>query len=239
MAGILYPEEEISGALSPATMNPLLYRQVERARAANPRPDPMPNVARSWSQYPLSGLAKQFPGPAQGATGDDVRKAMWDVGLSFGVLGMTKPVAGAASMVKKVPDDYRGSHRSPDSESGAPLHDLTGGGRIYPDDVYGPRGAQYYGHYGQNHPLDIETYKILQTFKGKPESTVTVYRAVPKDAPDVINKGDWVTVNQNYAKTHGEGPLQGDYKIVSKKVRADEIYTNGDSFHEWGYHPKE
>lgn len=88
MAGILYPEDEIRGALTPATVNPLLYRQVEMARAANPRPDPFPQLARSWDQYPLSDLAKQFPGPAQGATLEDIQRAASDLAMNFGFLGM-------------------------------------------------------------------------------------------------------------------------------------------------------
>lgn len=52
-----------------------------------------------------------------------------------------------------------------------------------------------------------------------------------------INPGDWVTISRQYAKEHGEGALNGDYKIISKKVKAKDIYTNGDSIFEWGYDP--
>ena len=51
-----------------------------------------------------------------------------------------------------------------------------------------------------------------------------------------INPGDWVTINKNYAKEHGEGNLK-KYKIVTKTVRAAELFTFGDSIHEWGYDP--
>jgi hypothetical protein len=54
-----------------------------------------------------------------------------------------------------------------------------------------------------------------------------------------INKGDWVTVSRQYAKDHGEQSLKGKYKILSKTVKAKEVYTNGDSIHEQGYHPEE
>jgi hypothetical protein len=75
--------------------------------------------------------------------------------------------------------------------------------------------------------------------KGNPDATVTIYRAVPKDAPaTAINRGDWVTINKNYAKQHGESTLEGDYKIIEQKVRARDIFTNGDSIHEWGYDPE-
>ncbi len=54
-----------------------------------------------------------------------------------------------------------------------------------------------------------------------------------------INKGDWVTLSRAYAKEHGDAHLGGQYRILSKSVRADEVFTNGDSIHEWGYHPKQ
>jgi len=54
----------------------------------------------------------------------------------MGMFGMTASA--------KVPD-YRGSHRAPMKDNGAPLHELT---KIYPDDIYSSRAAQYYGHYG-------------------------------------------------------------------------------------------
>lgn len=54
-----------------------------------------------------------------------------------------------------------------------------------------------------------------------------------------INKGDWVTLSREYAKQHGESSLGGHYRILSKSARADEVFTNGDSIHEWGYHPKQ
>ncbi len=53
-----------------------------------------------------------------------------------------------------------------------------------------------------------------------------------------INEGDWVTVNRKYAKGHGESELGGNYKIISKEVRADELFTDANSIHEFGYSPK-
>jgi predicted GNAT family N-acyltransferase len=185
----------------------------------------------------------------------------------------------------ETPAEYGGEHRPPGPDSGAPLHDLTGGGNVYPDDVYGANAAQYYGH--GTPAMDRETVRILQGLKDKPNSTVTIYRAVPREAPpseqaavlqaqmkkfmargtvpegesakgwydrasdkldrlktmsdptesmNTINSGDWVTVNRNYAKEHGEGALNGNYKIISQKVKANEVFTNGDSIHEAGYY---
>lgn len=130
-------------------------------------------------------------------------------------------------------EDYRGSHRAPSADGGAPLHDLT---KMYPDDIYGPRAAQYYGHYGQNNPLDMETISKIQRLRGKPTAGVQIYRAVPPDVKE-INAGDWVTINKNYAREHGESTLGGEYKILSKIVNANKLYTDGNSIHEWGYNP--
>lgn len=130
--------------------------------------------------------------------------------------------------------DYRGMHKAPGREENSPLSDLAG---TFGEDIYGPRAAQFFGHAGAGDPLDESTARILRQFRGKPDAVVTIYRAVPKSAPDKIIPGDWVTVNPKYAKQHGEGTLQGDYKIISKTVRADEIFTDGNSMHEFGYDP--
>ena len=186
---------------------------------------------------------------------------------------------------------YRGSHTAPGPDFGAPLYDLTGGGQMYPPDVYSPKAAQYYGG---GVPYDQKAFDIAHSFKDKPNAMVTIYRAVPKEMsnseklaalekemaaymkrgtlpkdaenyssgskwydwaydereklrnlPDEpankmnINAGDWVTLTKEYAKDHGESALKGQYKILSKKVRAKDLWTNADSIHEFGYHPSE
>ena len=135
--------------------------------------------------------------------------------------------------------DYRGAHTAPGPEFGAQLHDLTGGGQMYPDDVYSPNAYRFYGHGGPDVALDKETTKIAQSFRGKPDEMVDIYRAVPNEADiTAINAGDWVTINPNYAKQHGESQLGGDYKILQQKVPAKTIWTNADSIHEYGYWPE-
>jgi len=52
-----------------------------------------------------------------------------------------------------------------------------------------------------------------------------------------INKGDWVTISRKYAVQHGKSALNGKYKILVKTVRAKDLYTDGNSIHEWGYDP--
>lgn len=127
-------------------------------------------------------------------------------------------------------EDYRGTHKAPDGETGAPLHDLT---NIYPDDIYGPNGARYYGH---GDPIDNFTISVIQAAKNKPSMPVKIYRAVPANV-NKINFGDWVTINRQYAIMHGESWLHGKYRILSKTVPAKTLYTEGNSIHEWGYNP--
>jgi hypothetical protein len=144
-------------------------------------------------------------------------------------LGKSAPLAKSDNR-----DEYGGEHSPPDPSYGAPLHDLT---RIYPEDVYSTNAVRYYGT-GEDQ-LDARSFSIAHSMRGKPHGKVRIYRAIPNDlsAAD-INPGDWVTINRAYAVGHGKSALNGRYKILSKLVRADEIYTDGNSIHEFGYWPR-
>ena len=50
-----------------------------------------------------------------------------------------------------------------------------------------------------------------------------------------INDGDWITTIRQYAVDHGKSHLNGKYKILSKTVKAKNVYGNGDSIFEFGY----
>jgi hypothetical protein len=131
--------------------------------------------------------------------------------------------------------DYSGEHRAPQRDSGAPLDNLKD---VYPDDVYGPKGALYYGH-ASGDATDKAAIRIIQSARNKPDAPVKVFRAIPKSIQsNEINPGDWITTIKSYAVDHGEGPLGGDYKILEKTVPAGDLYTNGDSIFEFGYDPK-
>jgi hypothetical protein len=131
--------------------------------------------------------------------------------------------------------DYSGEHRAPQRDSGAPLDNLKD---VYPDDVYGPNAARYYG-VASGDATDKAAIRIIQATKGKPDAPVKVFRAIPKGIQsNEINPGDWITTMKSYAVMHGEGALGGDYKILEKTVPAGDLYTNGDSIFEFGYDPK-
>lgn len=53
-----------------------------------------------------------------------------------------------------------------------------------------------------------------------------------------INPGDWITITKQYAIEHGKGNLNNKYKILSKTVYARDLYSDGNSIHEYGYDPQ-
>ena len=132
----------------------------------------------------------------------------------------------------EVNTDYRMQHTSPPPEGANTLDDLSD---IYPDDVYGAKGLQYYGT--GDRAMDVKSLDVIRKFQGSPDAMVTIYRAVPDDV-DQINSGDWVSINKGYAELHLKSNIP-DGKVVSMEVPARDITTNGDSIHEWGYHPKQ
>ena len=283
--------------------NPNIQRQGARARAlasqrdVNTLPDPLTYAV-------MQGLLGTRPDEMGfSVLNPDYKKIkkVAEPAFALGLLGQAAPVLApltkglpVGASVKNVGGDllsYRGSHTAPSRDFGAPLHDLTGGGQMYPADVYSSKAAQFYGG---NLPYDQKAFSIAQQYKDKPDALVTIYRAVPKDIsnseklatlekqmaaymkrgtlpkdadnyssgskwydaayekreqlrkmPDepsndinAINAGDWVTLTKEYAKDHGESALKGEYKILSKKVKAKEVFTNADSIHEFGYQPQ-
>lgn len=133
-------------------------------------------------------------------------------------------------------EDYRGSHTAPTKKGGEhanPLHDIS---TVYPADIYGPMAGRYYGDGDKD--IDDQSLRIIQQLRHNPNAKVTVYRAIPKGVDGDINAGDWVTINPQYAKMHGDHALNGKYKVIKKSVYARDIYTDGNSIHEWGYDPQ-
>jgi len=160
-----------------------------------------------------------FAGDAWRSLTDDIRRF---VGDEHGGLNYTRRA-----------DEYAGMHSAPGRNAdNAPASDLT---KIFPDDVYGPRAVQYYGH-GEG-GWENETINALRKVRGNPDAEITVYRAVPEGVED-INAGDWVTPNRRYAEMHGDSWVEdGNYRIIEEKVRAGDLYTDANSIHEFGWDP--
>lgn len=134
--------------------------------------------------------------------------------------------------VEPAAQEYRGEHQPASRDGGCPLHDLTAEG-IYPADVYS-RPFQY----TSGDPDETSAMSIARRYRGRPNDRITVYRAVPKDAPRVINVGDWVSLTRKYAVDHGKGNLNNSYQVVQKLVSARDLFTDGGSIAEWGYDPQ-
>ena len=100
-----------------------------------------------------------------------------------------------------------------------------------PKDVYSQQGKRLYGI--NDSTIDHEWYMAALRAKGKPDAMIEVYRAVPKGVKN-INNGDWVTTSKKYATDHGENTLNGEYEIVSKKVKANTLSSEGYPY-EFGY----
>ena len=155
-------------------------------------------------------MAAQVPGLLEGIT-------------AAGVVGKS----GVGDALKSLLE-YQGSHKPPSKSYGAPLHDLS---QIMPKDVYTREGKNLYG-LGDS-VVDRDWWMTAMKAKNKPDFEVEIYRAVPKGVKD-INSGDWVTTSRKYADMHGESALSGDYEIISKKVKAKNLYSAGDP-QEYGY----
>lgn len=122
--------------------------------------------------------------------------------------------------------DYRGPHQGPSPDDGAPLYDVS---EVMPDYYENPEWYATGDHDSDKPSRDA----ILRSYL-HPSHKVVMFRAVPQDV-STINPGDWVTTSLRYANLHG---MEG-WHVLSAVVRADELYTDGNSINEWSYWPHE
>lgn len=134
---------------------------------------------------------------------------------------------------------YRMAHQP---TKGARLDDLTvgpDGDGFFPSDLYSPQGKQYYG--SGNPEYDDESYDAISRAYGDPDAEITIYRGVPKDVDD-INSGDFVTLSKKYAEDHassGYGPMgEESGKVLYKKVKVKDVFSDGNDLNEFGYFPE-
>jgi antirestriction protein ArdC/superfamily I DNA/RNA helicase len=199
------------------------FKNKEELKAAGFRYD---GASKTWSK---SYLRKVFN--VETLTQDVLDKNP-DPEITEDLLKFLEPEIAPTSGTTK---GYAGFHSAPTRETGSPLHDVTANG-IYPEDVYSTRGEQIYGT-GHREGLDPKAHKMILSMRGKPNAVVKIYRSIPSDAEGEINPGDWVTPFKAYAEEHGESNLNNDYKIVTSVVKASDLFTEGNSWLEWGYDP--
>ena len=124
------------------------------------------------------------------------------------------------------------------------LFEIAQGYGQQPDDFFSPNGAKKY-NYQTNEGLQSARAikKVLQDIQQQLNSGVKnikmpeieVYRAIPKNLQStLIRNGDWVTPSIDYAIKHGEHTLNGNYKILKEKVKANHLWWDANSINEWG-----
>jgi hypothetical protein len=74
-------------------------------------------------------------------------------------------------------EDYRGEHRAPGKEGGAPLWDVTKD--VYPDDIYTLPLDKAASYYGTGEPADISVMSLIRSYHNKPGEKIKIYRSVP------------------------------------------------------------
>jgi len=89
-------------------------------------------------------------------------------------------------------------------------------------------------------PRDVTETKLnpsryYEYISGLIEKLKTQQEPEKQIQPYKIKSGDWVTLYRPYAVGHGEGSLRGKYKVVSKVVRVNQLFTDGNSIYEFGY----
>lgn len=129
--------------------------------------------------------------------------------------------------------DRGGAHEAPSPGDGDPIWDASR--RIYPEDFYSWRMSEY----GSHSEFDHDGFAVFQRIDGRPNMSVTVYRSVEEEGAKQIRAGDWVTPSRRYAVEHADSNISGKARILSMTVRARDLYTDGNSVLEWGYHPQE
>lgn len=86
-------------------------------------------------------------------------------------------------------------------------------------------------------PKDVDNWRNSSEYCDWISNEIDRLKALPpeQDAKAKINNGDWVTINPAYAKVHGQSNLNNKFKVLSKTVPAKNLFTDGNSIHEWGY----
>lgn len=124
------------------------------------------------------------------------------------------------------PDYGYGHSPNEDGVSAFNLTEKVDGEQVIPEDMY----QQWYGSRGT--PEDMESISVLKKIKGKPDASVTIYRAAPSGE---FNYGDWVTLSKKYAQQHAENNKS---KVFSQNVKARDVRWAMDDVNEFGYFPE-
>ena len=229
-ANIMGPQADVAGMVRDAEVGNRLFGQGKYGPA-------LANYGMAAAAVPFmflpGGVTAFKGGPSQFAP-----KALEGVSARAERVAALRAEGTATRFGDEVPvnTDYRGLHTAPTRTGKNTLDNMSD---IYPDDIYDPSVAgRYYGHGGDSVGIDNQSARIIAKAKANPDGEIEIFRAAPKGTKD-INDGDWVTINKDYAKSHGDAWVEnGEYDIVSRKVKISDLATDGNSMHEFGYSPK-
>ena len=86
-------------------------------------------------------------------------------------------------------------------------------------------------------PRDVDNWQNASEYYNWLSGEIERLKALPAEDIDKvkINNGDWVTINPMYARVHGQSNLNNKFRVLTKTVAAKNLYTDGNSIHEWGY----
>ena len=117
---------------------------------------------------------------------------------------------------------------------GARLDALDAG---FPETVY--QSPELYGLEGTP-AARARLAQLLRSLRGRPDATVTIYRALPADGEARIFEGDWVALDREYAEAHAakiSGEQSVEMRVVELTVPAAAVRNGGNDLTEWGYWP--
>ena len=203
----------------------------------------------SDNEGPGRALATRRPlpqnGQGQGAAVPSVQHPDWSLrgrsggGLATGsgnggvspLSSMKHPEAASPEEIEKgqqgialTAEHYWMNHRP--NDDGPRAFDLNETD-LAPDDIY-THPERYTGF----RAMIPETMETLRAAKGKPNSTIKIYRAQPGSG---LNPGDWVSMSRAYAQTDLDSYPEGR-KVQTYEVAASTVRWAGDDLMEWGYY---
>ncbi|MCQ2299977.1 MAG: hypothetical protein MJZ81_07640 [Bacteroidales bacterium] len=124
---------------------------------------------------------------------------------------------------------YRISHH-------APMNDGYNASLDNVKDMFGTDDERELMSMGYGRQTAREAVRSIVSAKGNPDAMIDVWRAVPKSVKDVnLRRGDWVALSEDYARQHGESWMDGKYKLIHDKVRAGDLFTDGNMLEEAGF----
>ncbi len=84
--------------------------------------------------------------------------------------------------------------------------------------------------------LEHHTAQLIMDIINDAPELITIYRSCPKHISEILS-GDWVALTKDYAQEHEKHFDDGNSHILSKQISPSELFTDGNSIHEFGYNP--